>query len=614
MLRTHRPASLFAFVLCRAILRLTRVSFHPALAPTSLKNPGVSSLSTEEILAIQALAWPDKWATGLRLVVDAHPFDLRGREYEREPLRDESKFIIMPKGAQLGLTTTFLTKTAHHVVQRKWKALYLLPLKAGTVDFVQSRIDPMLDSSPSLKAEFSRTDNRAQKVTRLGVPWKIRGTNIETELRETPCDILILDERDKMNEDNLPHAFARLDGSSVARVYELSTPTIDGFGVYRENGYPASDMMQWWVPCPHCGSKQVLSFDENILPYLGDTVQQSKDACRCQHCRKPISDTDRATMNAEGQWVPLNPHSDVRGYHLTQLNSPTKTLADPQLGLLVNYFEGQRDSKKLREFFNLGLGLPYAAAGDKFSIELMDSCRGSHQRGGIPNGPLFIGIDQGQETLHVTMYTQDRDTGRRRLYDVRLIQRDGARTKWVALDEEVLQRFSQWIAVCDAHPDKEDCEALAKKYPGRFVMGFEKDRPEQPTTANFVPFKWGEPAKVNIDRTMAFDSLIKNYLDGQTILSADARELGEYMPKLAYNGFYAQHLPMVRVEQPDMQNRMVARWVNGNAEPGKKAQGKKPDHWHHSDMFALIATMGDTPLHVPSEFNAALAAAGGVVG
>ena len=558
------------------------------------------------------MAWPDVWAELHRLVVDAHPFDLRGREYERDILRDESKAIIMPKGAQLGLTTTFLTKTIHAVVERHWKALYLLPLKAGTNDFVQSRIDPVLEMSPDVKARFGKTDNRGQKVTREGVAWKIRGTNIETELRETPADFIVFDERDKMNEDNIPHAYARLDGSPIARTYELSTPTVDGFGVYRENGYPASDQMQWWIPCPHCGAKQVLSFEDNILPHLGETVADSKESCRCSHCHMPISDEQRAAANADGQWVPANPSAEVRGYHLTQLNSPTKTLADPMLGMLVNWFEGQRDAKKLKEFFNLGLGLPYTAPGDKFTPELMDSVRDNYTSGAMPTRTLCIGIDQGQEVLHVTMRSMQRD-GKSPIHDVRLIRAKPGMTKWQVLEEEILRRFANWVVVCDAHPDKEDCETLAKKYPGRFWMGFEKDRPDQPDTAQWATRKWGEPAKVNIDRTAAFDSLIKSYLDGITRLPRDARELGERMPRKQHNAFYNEHLAMVRVEQPDMQNRMVARWVNGNAEPGKKAQGKKPDHWHHSDMFSFIATMADVPLVIEGSQREALGAAGGLI-
>lgn len=570
------------------------------------------TISRAEAQAVQRLAWPDKWAEHSKLVVDSHPFDPRGREYEVGILRDTSRYIIVPKGAQLGLTTTFLVKCLHAIINRGWNVGYLLPIKAGSITFVQGRIDPIIDSVPALKAAFSRTDNRSQKQTHEGANWYIRGTNIETELREFPADVLVLDERDKMNEDNLPHAFARLDGSKVQRVYELSTPTVEGFGVYRDNGYPATDRMQWWVACIHCSSYQVLSFDENVLPYLGESVETSKDACRCSHCRMVITDADRGEMNASGKWVPENPEAEVRGYHLNQLASPTKRLADPQLGILVNWFEGQTDSKKLKEFHNLGLGLAWAAPGDKFTAELMDKCRGSHTTGGIPAGNLFVGIDQGQDYLQVSIFTHDRH-GHRLLWDTRIVKADRARTKWQVLREEHLDKLPQWLAVCDAHPDKEDAEQLSKEYPGRFWVGFEKDRPDQLETAVFAKHKYGEPAKVNIDRTAAFDSLIKTYLDGMTVLPRDARELGEHMPKKSYNGFYHQHLQMTRVEQPDAQGRMVARWVNGNQEAGKQKTGKKPDHWHHSDMFALVASMQSVPLHVPVEVGSVFAAAGGLI-
>lgn len=588
----------------------------PLLAIAQPKIPGNEDippdLTEADVRAIQAAAWPDKWGEKLRLVVDAHPFDVRGREYEVAILRDESKYIIIPKGAQLGLTTTFLVKSQHALVKRSWQVLYLLPVKAGTVTFVQGRIDPMIDGNPALKAEFGRVDNRAQKQTKKGTNWYVRGTNIETELREVPADILVLDERDKMNEDNMPHAFERLSGSAVQRVWELSTPTVDGFGVYRDDGYLSTDRMKWWVRCPGCNSMQVLSFDENVQPFLGDTIEDSKESCRCSHCKRVLSDSDRAEMNATGQWVPENPGAEVRGYHINQLNSPTKTLADAQLGFLVNWFNGQTDSKKLKEFFNLGLGLSYASPGDKFTAELMDKCRGSFTMGGLPLGPLFHGIDQGADALYVVSWTWDVTEKRRRMHDARIITANGPSTKWQEL-EEYLNKTAQWVAVCDAHPDKEDAEALSKKYPGRFWCGYEKDRPEQPMTAHFLPHKYGEVAKVNIDRSMAFDSLIKNYIEGGTELPRDARELGEFMPKKPYNGFYHQHLQMVRVEQPDAQGRMIARWVNGNVESAKKGSGKNPDHWHHADMFGLMATFKEMPLNVPTEVGDIFAAAGGLI-
>jgi hypothetical protein len=579
------------------------------VAQNGLAKPNVANISRAERRAIQALAWPDIWAEDLKLAVDSHPFDVRGREYEVEILRDESKNIVVPKGAQLGLTVIFILKSCHVVIKRKWKVLYLLPLKAGSVSFVQSRIDPLIDSNKSLKAEFSRTDNRAQKQTREGVNWYIRGTNIHSELREVPADILVLDERDVANEENLDDARARLDGSSVQRTYELSTPTVDGYGVYAEDAWYASDKMRWWVPCPGCKSFQVLTFEENCLPFLGDTIQESQTACRCSHCKRVLSDSDRAEMNAYGKWVPENPGAYTRGYHLNQFNSPTKTLADPKLGILTNFFAGQKDARRLKAFHQLALGLPYAAPGDKFTVEMMDRCRGDFRLGGIPDGPLHIGVDVGHDSLHVLLYAQTR-YGQRRLWRWEIITGDGTRKKWQVFDDEVLSKLTNWIAVVDAHPDKEEVESLSKKYNGRVFMGFEKDRPEQPVTADFAQVKYGEPTKVNIDRTMAFDQLIKTYLDGNTLLPADAREIGEFLPRLAYNGFYAQHLPMARVEMADASDRIVARWVNGNS---ANSGGKQADHWHHADMFALVASMQDQPLQVDEEVIDIFVASGTVM-
>lgn len=575
-------------------------------------------MSRAEMRAVQALAWPDVWAYDLALEVDAHPFDLRGREYERDILRDESKVIVVPKGAQLGFTTLFILKSCHAIIKRGRSVLYLLPLKAGSVGFVQSRIDPILDSNKSLSAEFGRVDNRTQKVTARGVKWNIRGTNIQSELREVPADILVLDERDVANEENLDDAYARLGGSDYARVYELSTPTVDGHGVYADDGWESTDKMRWWVACIHCDAYQVIEWESNVLPFLGSTLEDSAESCRCRHCHRYWTDTQRAYMNASGKWVPEEPGVAKRGYHLSQFNSPTMELTDPKLGILVNWFKGQLDAKKLKAFYNLGLGLPYAAAGDKFTVELLDKARRGYSLGGGVDGQVCIGVDVGHDVLYVTVWVKNEK--KLRLWKAETVVGDGTRSKWAVFEDKFLNSLSNWIAVIDAHPDKEDVEELSKKWSGRLWMGFEKDRPDQEATAKFQEAKYQEPAKVNIDRTMAFDSYIKLFLDGNAELPREAREIGEYMPQKPYNAFYHHHLMMTRVEQADASERIVARWVNGKVRTDAATQkktakiGNRPDHFHHSCMFAWVASMQGAPLVVEPEVGQLFQRAGGLIG
>jgi hypothetical protein len=86
-----------------------------ALARKSGKKPANEAKTQPTPLgfstAAQITTFPDVWALALRLKVDGHPFGMKGREFQRDIIRDESEWIIMPKGAQMGLTTIFLVRT-----------------------------------------------------------------------------------------------------------------------------------------------------------------------------------------------------------------------------------------------------------------------------------------------------------------------------------------------------------------------------------------------------------------------------------------------------------------------------------------------------------------------
>ena len=546
--------------------------------------------------AFQAQVFADSWAQFLKLKVDGHPFTIQGREYERDILRDEHPYIIAPKGAQMGLTIVFLVRAFHRILKRKWAHLYLLPVKAGSKTFVQQRIDTLIDLNPEIKRRFQRVDNAMHKQTTDGIPLYIRGTNIWSELREIPVDCLVMDERDVMAEKNIPEAEARLDGSNIKHIVELSTPTVPGHGVDSEEAWGASDQMRWNVPCPHCNRYQVFTVDENIV--IGDTV----DDCflRCAFCKKLISDEDRAALNALGHWDAENPGAAKRGYHISQLNSPTKKIAGPT-SFMTNYFAGQRDATKLRAWHNNNRGEPYVAAGDQFNPDLLDKCREPGLTpGGIPNGPVYIGVDVGT-FLHVkSSYMKN---GKRVMWQIKLLAPRGGKSMWTQLDEW-LSSLGSFTCVIDAEPEKTYAQDFSKKYPGRVFVGFEKDRPDQAEMAVFSDVKQGDVAKVNIDRTAAFDQVIKSYMDGNTRLTADARELGEAMPRLSFNGFYHQMCQMVRAPEYDKNDRLIYRWK----------KNKNKDHWHHADMFELIATLKEPYTTLSPEEAELFARAGGVFG
>jgi hypothetical protein len=558
-------------------------------------RPQSTSFSPALSRGFQAQVYPDIWAVHLNLKVDGHSFDLLGREYERDIIRDESTYIVMPKGAQMGLTTVFLVRTFHRLIKRKWHHLYLLPLKTGSKPFVQQRIDPVIDSNHEIKRRFQRVDNTMHKQTTDGIALYIRGTNVWSELREIPVDSIIFDERDVMVEKNIPEAISRLDGSNVKHTVELSTPTVPGHGVDAEEAWRASDMHRWWVRCPHCSRYQVFTVDENIV--IGDTV----DDCllRCKHCQKEITDDERAAANATGYWEADNPGASRRGYHINQLNSCTKAISGEK-SFMENFFLGQNDSLKMRAWYNNNRGEPYVAAGDQFTPDLLDKCRRKgHSLGGIPDGPVYIGVDVGNFLHCKASYLKD---GRRIQWQMKIFADKPGENKFQQLDKW-LSGLSSFICVIDAEPEKTMAQELSKKYPGSVWIGFEKDRPDQAEMCVFHPTKIGDVAKVNIDRTAALDHVIKSYMDGNTILAADAREHGEFMPRLSFNGFYNHMCQMVRAPEYDAQERLIYRWK----------KNKNPDHWHHADMFEMTATQKRPYLRLSPDAGELFAKAGGLI-
>lgn len=527
----------------------------------------------------------------MELRVDARDFTLNGREYVRQIIRDNSPEIICPKAAQMSYTVSAITKSLHNVVQRSWNGLYLLPVKTGAIPFVQARIDPVIESNPGLDQEFSSVDNRLHKQSRRGANLYIRGTNILRELQEIPVDFEIWDERDRMVDEidgvsPLEEARHRMDGSEIRKLWVLSTPTVDGYGVYADDAWDLSDQHRWEVKCPGCNRYQVLNFEEPSLDYNNLKLGDSAETCKieCAFCHRTITDQERRTLNAEGRWVATNLDGRIRGYHISQFNSPTQPLYE----IMKAYFAGQREPMKLKSFWNQNMGRAYTAPGDKITPELLDRCRmRGYSMGGIPNSWVAVGIDVGA-ALHCWCWQFDRH-GNKLLWNVKLFH------SWSDLDK-FLGSLTSWTGIIDAHPEKTKAQELARKYHGKLRVGFSEDRDQASEVAIFHALKYGEVGRVNIDKTAALDMFIGDYINGHAHLPMDARELGENLPRKDFNGFYHQQCQMVRIEEENSRGDMRGRWK----------KNRNADHWHHAGMFASVAALNKPSLSVPAGLSSAM--------
>jgi phage terminase large subunit GpA-like protein len=148
-----------------------------------------------------------------------------------------------------------------------------------------------------------------------------------------------------------------LDGRTSAfpatykRLY-ISTPGIQGVSRI-EQLWLKSDQRRYYVPCPDCGHEQPLEWKG-----LHWTPDGGECWYTCRECGVVIHDHQKTTMITAGRWVPENPGSRIRGYHLNCLYYPIG-LGPRWLELVTRWRDAQNDPAKLKTFVNDRLAEPW---------------------------------------------------------------------------------------------------------------------------------------------------------------------------------------------------------------------------------------------------------------
>jgi hypothetical protein len=525
----------------------------------------------------KAQAFPDVWAQLINLQVDGHPFTFEGRPYLHGIIRDHAPNRVIKKSAQGGATVINLTTALFWWSMWKWNVMYLLPVKAGTIPFSQGRVEPMINTSEWLKQQIVSVDNINHKFNGK-TNFYVRGTNIETELREVPVDGMVFDEYDKMRMKNMGLAESRMHASQHAWKLFLSTPTIPNFGI--DKNWKSSDKRFWFMDCPHCGTEFTPEWEEHVK--IGDDHLGRDSIIECSHCHKEITHAQMINASMEsGRWQVTDEQfsDEAHGYYFNQLFSPTRTVRH----LVKDWYDGQDDPEKLRELFNSSLGMAYVMEGARLTEDILDEARTGEQ-GLIGIGPeaneffqtnrINIGMDVGK-VMHVTGEVVDPLTGHRRKIFMETMSWEGV--------YRLLQRIPDFMMVMDGQPETAKGTELARAFWGRVFLARYVDTGELAQWK--YPAERGDIGWVKVDRTIAIDTTNSQYMQKRVVLPRNARDLGERKGSLNYNGFYAGMMSLVRTEAPNNQGKMVAKY--------EKVEG--PDHWHHSDVYAMLAGLFVTP-------------------
>lgn len=282
---------------------------------------------------------------------------LKNRPWQRAIIDDQHPNKVIEKSRQLGLSELSVTEVIWFLdTHPNTKVMYTFPRSNQMNDFSNTRVAPVFRESEYLKTLLSKEVNNVS-TKKVGSSYLFMRSSWNSAIGEgADVDAFVADEYDRMKE-GVEFAFQEgLKSSPYGLMRRFSTPTIPGRGVNAL--YQKSDQMRYIHTCPHCGYKQFLTAEDNIIqvkPHgVNNVTQEIEDGTFIIGCKKCKKELDRWADT--GEWVAQYPSiRETRGYHISQLDA-TWISADDIMRRKFSY-----SSRQL--FYNYVLGEPYSAGG-----------------------------------------------------------------------------------------------------------------------------------------------------------------------------------------------------------------------------------------------------------
>jgi len=338
-------------------------------------------------------AEPGKWKTSrtpyLQGVMDAFT----------DPAVEE---ITIMAASQVGKTEAMLNMLGFVIDQDPGPTLLVLPRSDDAKSVSHNRVRPMIESSQAL---LKYVPENSDDLTKLEYHFDrmvlyFAGSNSPADLASRPIRYLFLDEVDKYprfsgrEADPIKLAQERQKTFWNRKTVKVSTPTTREGYIFRE--YEKSDQRRFYVPCPHCGRKQVFVFSQIKWPKeesLPEKIKSGRLAWyECRFCGEKIGDAHKHKMMQAGEWVSEKKEpSRNRGFWISSLYSPWLTWSD----IACEFLKSKDYIELLMNFVNSWLAEVWEEKIEETTADRLRSLARDYDPGTVPQGVLVLtaGVD-----------------------------------------------------------------------------------------------------------------------------------------------------------------------------------------------------------------------------
>ena len=338
------------------------------------------------------------------------------------------EMVTVIKSARVGFTKILDHTIGYYIHQDPSPILVVQPRDDDAADFSKSELTPMLRDIGVLAELVGDPKAKTTGQTILsktmvnGASVRLIGANSPGGFRRITIRILLFDE-----VDGYPVAGAGAEGDQVSlgiartitfwnrKIVLGSTPTIKGLSRI-EKSFAESDQRRFFVPCPHCGEKQVLEWGGPDLPYgikwqRGENGEHLPETAfyACRHNGCVIEEADKPEMIAAGEWRATQPFKGHAGFHIWTGYSPHVNAS--WANIVAEWLEVKADPLRRQTFINTVLGEPYEDRGDKALSENSLLSRREIWPGDVPPGVglLTAGLDVQDDRVEIEIVGWGKD-------------------------------------------------------------------------------------------------------------------------------------------------------------------------------------------------------------
>ncbi len=308
--------------------------------------------------------------------------------------------ITFVAGTQLGKTAAEQNMMGYAIDQAPGPMLIVYPTDKLAEFTSQNRIKPMIALSKPLAEKFDAEHSQKLELQFQGMYIALVGANSPSGLASRPVQYVFFDEIDKFPKWSgqeagpLELAEERTKTFYNKKIVKVSSPTLKTGNIWK--GWEQADARyEYYVPCPHCGTYQVLTMKQLKWPEESNAYD-ARDAAayHCISCGNIIDDRQKMDMLRHGRWKTINnPPKRVHSvaYHLSSFYSPWLTFGD----MAYKFLSAKDEPERLMNFINSWLAEPWENKANRMQSDIVMEKKLNYLRGTMPAEAqlLTCGID-----------------------------------------------------------------------------------------------------------------------------------------------------------------------------------------------------------------------------